>query len=59
MALLAPSLRGASFLLQDVTSMSAFSLSAADELVRRVVEEAEAKKAQRVVVARWVLRALR
>lgn len=44
MALLAPSLRGASFLLQDVTSMSAFSLSAADELVRRVVEEAEAKK---------------
>jgi len=44
MALLAPSLRGASFLLQDVTSMSAFSLSAADELVRRVVEEADAKK---------------
>jgi len=31
-------------LVQDVTSMSAFSLSAADELVRRVVEEAEAKK---------------
>ncbi|CAE7329412.1 unnamed protein product [Symbiodinium natans] len=39
MALLAPSLRGASFLLQDVTSMAAFSVSGAQELVKRVVEE--------------------
>ncbi|CAJ1376832.1 unnamed protein product [Effrenium voratum] len=41
MALLAPSLRGASFLLQDVTSMAAFSVNAADELVKRVMEEAK------------------
>ncbi|CAE7731056.1 unnamed protein product, partial [Symbiodinium sp. KB8] len=39
MALLAPSLRGASFLLQDVTSMAAFSVSGASELVKRVLDE--------------------
>ncbi|CAE7546855.1 unnamed protein product [Symbiodinium pilosum] len=41
MALLAPSLRGASFLLQDVTSMAAFSVSGANELVKRVLEESK------------------
>jgi hypothetical protein len=39
MALLAPSLHGASFLLQDLTSM-AVSTNAAEDLVDRVLKEA-------------------